>query len=93
MAGRKTVSIQGRRCLLNLVAMGTKDILNGCKGARITDESVDDFCTKVVTLLKDQNALENAQHEARMYTRQWDSTALAKKMLEFYKQIAREQLS
>ena len=78
--------------VVSVAAMGTKDILNGCKGARISDGSVDDFCTKVVTLLKDRNALENAQYNARAYVRQWDSTALAKKMLEFYKQITRERL-
>ena len=40
--------------VVSIAAMGTKDVLEGCKGAIITNGSVDDFCRKVVTLLQDQ---------------------------------------
>ena len=72
--------------VVSVAAMGTIDVLKGCEGALITDGSVDDFCLKVVTLLQDQDKLKNLQYGAKKFAKQWDSTALANKMLQFYKQ-------
>ena len=73
--------------VVSVAAMGTKDVLKGCNGAKITDGSVDDFCRKVVTLLQDQDALNKLKLEAKAYAKHWDSNALAKNMLEFYDQV------
>ena len=73
--------------VVSIAAMGTRDILNGCDGARITDGSVDDFAAKVITVLKDEAALRDLGVHARAYAQRWDSTALANRMLAFYGEI------
>jgi len=73
--------------VVSLAAMGTKDILLGCKGARITDGEIDDFCNKVVSLLNNQKIYNDTKQAAIDYAQEWDSTTLANKMVSFYQQL------
>ena len=73
--------------VVSIAAMGTKDVLEGCEGAIITDGSVDDFCRKVVTLLQNQDTMAKLANEAVLYARQWDAAALAGNMIEYYDKI------
>lgn len=77
--------------VVSVAAMGTKDVLEGCRGAIITDGSVDDFCRKVVTLLQNQDSMAKLSTEAVLYARKWDSAALAGNMIEYYDQIVAVQ--
>ena len=77
--------------VVSVAAMGTKDVLKGCGGAKITDGSVDDFCHKVVTLLQNQETLTKLSEQAEIYARKWDSTALAEKMMGFYNNVISSQ--
>jgi glycosyltransferase involved in cell wall biosynthesis len=73
--------------VVSIAAMGTRDILFGCDGARITDGSVDDFAAKVITVLKDENSLRELGIRASAYAQKWDSTVLANRMLGFYREV------
>lgn len=76
--------------VVSVAAMGTKDILNDCEGALITDGSVSDFSDKIITLLADSDLHEKYKHNAMTYAAEWDSTVLAEKMLKFYQEIQQE---
>ena len=73
--------------VVSVAEMGTKDILIGCAGAVITNGEIDDFSRKVVSLLNDEHAYEQTRLAAVTYAKQWDSTTLADKMLDFYQHI------
>ncbi len=73
--------------VVSVAAMGTKDILTGCDGAKITNGEINDFCSKIVSLLKNQQAYEQTKLAAVQYAEQWDSATLADNMLEFYQQV------
>ena len=73
--------------VISVAEMGTKDVLKNCKAAKITTGEVNDFSNKVISLLQNKNELESLKSEAKSYAATWDSTTLAKKMLEFYQKI------
>ncbi len=73
--------------VVSVAAMGTKDILIGCKGAQITNGEIDDFCEKVVSLLNDPHFYQTTKHAAISYAKEWDGTALANKMISFYQEL------
>lgn len=73
--------------VISVAAMGTHDILEQCEGALITDGTIDDFSNKVVSLLTDQHKYINTKHAAIEYSKMWDSTLMAEKMISFYREI------
>lgn len=73
--------------VISIAAMGTKDILLGCDGAKITNGDKSDFADKIICLLNQPEEYKRTQSAAIDYARQWDCAALAYKMIEFYKQI------
>ena len=73
--------------VVSLAAMGTKDILIGCDGARITSGEIDDFCNKVVSLLNDHDTYNDTKLAAIDHAQKWDSSTLASKMISFYQQL------
>lgn len=73
--------------VVSVAEMGTKDILIGCDGARITNGEIDDFCHKVVSLLNDKDLYNTTKQAAINYAKQWDCKTLADKMISFYRQI------
>ena len=75
----------------SIAAMGTKDVLNGCDRAIITDGSVDDFCHKVVTLLENKESMAILSKQTELYAQKWDAAALAGSMIEFYDQVVSVQ--
>ena len=70
--------------VVSVAEMGTRDVLKDCLAAKITTGEVRDFAEKVISVLKNQDILNSLTSEAKPYAATWDSTALAKKMLEFY---------
>ncbi|MEM7304022.1 MAG: glycosyltransferase [Pseudomonadota bacterium] len=77
--------------VISVAEMGTKDVLKDCRAAIITTGEVDDFSSKVISVLSHQGQLDTLKSEAKPYSATWDSTALAKKMLEFYQMIIKSQ--
>lgn len=76
--------------VISVAAMGTKDILNDCNGAMITDGSISDFSEKIISLLTHNKLHNQYKNSAKLYASQWDSTVLAEKMLKFYQEIENE---
>jgi len=74
-----------------VAAMGTRDILDDCPAAWITDSTVDDFASKIVTLLNNPARLNELKRHAVLHAKQWDARVLAQKMIAFYERIIREQ--
>ncbi len=73
--------------VVSVAAMGTRDILIDCAGARIVEDDATHFAETLVTLLNDpqaQNALRSASHASAA---QWDSQVMAEKMLRSYRQV------
>ena len=73
--------------VISVAEMGTKDVLKDCKAAEITTCEIPDFADKIISLLHNQNKLNSLKSEAKSYAAEWDSTALAKKMLKFYQSV------
>lgn len=74
--------------VVSVAAMGTKDILTNCPAAIITQDTVDDFCLKIVTLFNNQSSLQQLRSQAPAYAKLWDSRNIANKMLEYYQTIS-----
>lgn len=75
--------------VVSVAAMGTKDILSECTSAKVTDGSIDDFSKKIVSLLSNDSLYNQYTSDSISYAAKWDSTVLAKKMLQFYSDIIR----
>ena len=73
--------------VVSVAEMGTRDVLRGCQAAKITTGEPRDFADKVISVLKNHETLNSLKSEAKPYAATWDSTALAKKMLEFYQMV------
>jgi 1,2-diacylglycerol 3-alpha-glucosyltransferase len=73
--------------LVSVAAMGTRDILLGCAGARIVEDDADDFGEALIDLLEDDTKRQQLAAAAMPSAREWDSTVMASKMLEFYRQV------
>ena len=73
--------------VVSVAEMGTRDVLKGCAAAKITTGEAKDFADKVISILKNQETLKTLKSEAKPYAATWDSTTLAKKMLEFYQTV------
>jgi len=76
--------------VVSVAAMGTKDILINCPAAVIAQDTVDDFCSKIVTLLNEPESLAQLFSEAPVYAQQWGSQSIATKMLNYYQTICTE---
>lgn len=75
--------------VVSVAAMGTKDILNDCPAANIVQDTVDDFCSKIVLLFGQQDYLEKLRIEAPVYAQRWDSRNIADKMLQYYQKTCK----
>jgi 1,2-diacylglycerol 3-alpha-glucosyltransferase len=73
--------------VVSTAAMGTRDILAACKGALVAGESVTDFTAKVIRLLGDPRLRERLGNEARQHAAEWSAEIMARRLVEFYRQV------
>ena len=64
--------------------LGTRDILDPGRGALVATLDLEDFASKVVTLLEDRFLRERLGREAQAYAREWAARRMAERMAEFY---------
>lgn len=76
--------------VVSVAEMGTKEVLVGGQGVRITDGSIEDFTNKVNEVLTNTLIQHELSESATRYAREWDSSRLANKMLAYYNDIALE---
>lgn len=69
--------------------MGTKDILKAGKGALVAEDDLDDFAAKAISILSDKKLRKKLSAQAVTYADTWSASAMAKKMVELYKQVAK----
>lgn len=73
--------------VVSVAEMGTASVLIDGQGARITDGSIDDFCTKISNTLEDKKGYQNLCQSALTYAETWNSESLALKMADYYSEI------
>lgn len=72
-----------------LAAMGTADILAGCRGACVPRDDVDDFAAALAGVLADPGRRAELAGEARIHARRWDEWGLAARLAALYREVAR----
>jgi glycosyltransferase involved in cell wall biosynthesis len=73
--------------VVSTAVMGTKDILAAGKGALVAGETVADFAGKVIRLLGDPRLRARLGAEARAHAAGWSAEAMARRLVEFYRQV------
>ncbi len=70
--------------VVSTARLGTVDILSPEKGALIAEETTEDFCEKVMRLLKDKDLYNKKKRETRTYAAGWSAREMAVKKLGYY---------
>lgn len=73
--------------VISTAVLGTRDILDAGKGALVAAPDVEDFCNKVVQLLNDSALRARLSDEAMTYARDWSTTVMGSRMVDFYRQV------
>ena len=73
--------------VVSIAEMGTREVLREGLGVRIAQENVNDFTSKVVGLLADEDARHRLGEAGRRYAQQWSAGSKAEHMLRFYESI------
>jgi 1,2-diacylglycerol 3-alpha-glucosyltransferase len=70
--------------VVSTAVMGTRDILEPGRGARVAREDEAEFAACVVEVLLDSGARARLSREARSYASEWAAPRMAARLLEFY---------
>jgi len=88
--GLVLLEAMAQRCpVLGLSAMGTADILEPSRGCRIAPDDVAGFARALIDLLGDLPARARLGDEAQAYAREWSDQALARRLADLYRELAR----
>jgi glycosyltransferase involved in cell wall biosynthesis len=68
--------------------LGTRDILEGGRGALVAEDNIDDFSDKVVRLLNDATLRARLGDEGRRYAAEWSAATLAAQLADLYAELA-----
>lgn len=73
--------------VVSTAILGTKEILDGGRGALVSEEDADEFAGHVLSLLLDRGRRDHLGAEAACWARRWSSQAMAERMLELYADV------
>jgi 1,2-diacylglycerol 3-alpha-glucosyltransferase len=73
--------------VVSTAVMGTRDIVGPERGALVAADDENDFASKAVRLLRDQDLRARLSAEGREYARTWSAAALALRMEAFYRSV------
>jgi glycosyltransferase involved in cell wall biosynthesis len=73
--------------VVSLAYMGTADIVNVERGARVAPENEAEFARIVLQLLKDPARRAELSQEARAYAATWSSDAMVSRLLTLYRSV------
>lgn len=81
--------------VVSTAVLGTVDILQPGMGALVADENLDNFSSKVITLLRDEELRRRKSKEAIEYAHTWSAEDTTLRLVEFYEDIlwSRQQAS
>ncbi len=88
--GLVLLEAMAQRCpVVGLSVMGTADILEPRRGCRVAPDDPAGFARAMVELLNDPVTLMRLGEQARAYAREWSDQALADRLAEIYRGLAR----
>jgi glycosyltransferase involved in cell wall biosynthesis len=73
--------------VVSLAHMGTADIVNPERGARVAPEDESGFASIVLGLLNDHAARTAMSQQARVYAATWSAEAMTARLVEFYTSV------
>ena len=73
--------------VVSTAILGTRGVLEGGRGARVSAERVAEFAGHVLALLGDRDARDRLGAEAVCWARTWSSEAMTDRMLELYAEV------
>ncbi len=73
--------------VISLAVMGTSDILNARRGALVPSDDESDFAANILKLVADDQLRLRLASDARDYARDWESGAIARKLLRLYERV------
>lgn len=76
--------------VVSTAVMGTAEVLKNGQGCSLAKEELNDFSTKIVDLLKDEQRRNELSVTGKSYAKQWAAPAMAHKMAAFYSMMARD---
>jgi 1,2-diacylglycerol 3-alpha-glucosyltransferase len=77
--------------VVSIAEMGTRDVLREGSGVWITEEKVEHFSARVITMLGDEAARIQLGIAARDYAHGWSAVKLAQRMTAFYETVMTQQ--
>jgi len=66
--------------------MGVAEVMEGNKGGMLTELSVDKFTEAVNKMIHDKKFYAQKKKEAMLHAKEWESSAMAKKMISLYRE-------
>jgi glycosyltransferase involved in cell wall biosynthesis len=76
--------------VVSTAAMGTRDVLEGVRGALVAEEDIEDFADKVVRVLEDGGLRDRLSLEAAESAREWTAHTFAVRLQAIYRQLCDE---
>ena len=73
--------------VISLAVMGTCDIVNSGRGALVPQDDEKDFAASMLRLAGDKDLRKRLGREARDYARNWQSDAIARRLVDLYEQV------
>lgn len=73
--------------VVSTAVMGTRDTLDGCGGALIVEDEIQDFAEKVLRVLRNPQLRQRLSTEAQLYVKHWTARACARRLLDFYREV------
>lgn len=73
--------------------MGTIDVMQGDHGGYMVRENVEEFSSKVLLLLKNQNTRKEKAQEAMEWGEQWKISSLTPKLIDCYKKAIQNRIN
>jgi glycosyltransferase involved in cell wall biosynthesis len=75
--------------VVSTAVLGTRDILEGARGALIAQQNEPDFAEKVIRVLQDRALWAQLSHAAREDAARWSAPATAERMVALYASLVR----
>lgn len=73
--------------VVSVAAMGTRDILLDCPGARIVEDDADQFSAELCRLLDDEQDQQALRDATVSCAEKWDSKVMAEKLIAAYRRV------
>lgn len=86
------VTVESMICGTPVVAigeMGTRNVMKGDNGGFMVNEDVDEFSSRVISLLTDEDLYRKKAEEAYQYSKMWTMKVMGDRMLEVYTALTR----